>query len=239
MAFLRELTQEEIALMPSYRQLWYQTAFSTAKLNYKQVQEAIQSIYEIFGLGMPSIHFCNNLHTLIEKSRRFFQQPYFCEDGSVFPSQLMAQIHELQMSFFDSIGYWDMALTSQLDYINGQEVEHYISTYLQQTLLNNLPTCFQGYEMYVYWVFPKIWYASEASLYDFHFSSVQRTLFKAYDDVAWQAYRQLVQASSWFTAFESNCFMCERPIDFLFDCEDTFPSSILFVDGEQVTLYKR
>ncbi|MBW4489926.1 MAG: hypothetical protein KME12_19260 [Trichocoleus desertorum ATA4-8-CV12] len=236
MAFLQELTPEEIALIPSYRQFWYETAFSTAKLNHKQVQDSIQSLYKIFELEIPSIHFCNNLFALIEESRDFFQQSYGCEDGSVFPSQVMAQIHELQMSFFDNVGHWDMALTFKLDFKDGQEVEHNISSCLQQTLLSNLPACFQGYEMYTYWVFPRVWYASEASLYDFHLSSAQRTLFKAYDDVFWQIYRQLVQSSSWFTAFESDCFVCERPIDFLFNSDGTKVSSILFVDGAQLTL---
>lgn len=236
MAFLRELTQEEIALIPSYRQFWYEAAFSTTKLNHKQVQEAIQSLYKIFELDTPSIHFCNNLFSLIEESRGFFQQPYFCEDGSVFPSQVMAQIHELQMSFFESIGHYDMALTSQLKVTDGQNVECNISTYLQQTLLNDLPVCFEGYEMYTHWIFPRIWYADEASLYDFHFSAAQRTLFQAYDDIAWQSYRQLIQTTSWFAAFESDCFMCERPKAFLFNSDSTLPSAILFVDGEQLTL---
>lgn len=238
MASLRELTQEEILLIPGYRQLWYETAFSTARLNHKQAQEVIQSIYKILYLRISSIHFCNNLYTLIEQSKSFFQQPYFCEDGSVFPSQTMAKIHELQMSFLESIGHWDMALTSQLSGIDGQGVERSISTYLQQTLLGELPACFQGCEMYTYWVFPRLWYADEASLFDFHFSAIQRTLFREHDDTVWQIYRQLVQSSSWFTAFDSDCFVCESPIAFLFNCDDTFPSSILFVDGEQLTLHK-
>lgn len=232
MASLRELTQEEILLIPRYRQLWYETAFSTARLNHKQVQEVIQDLYKILDLGITNIHFCNNIYALIEESKKFFQQPYFCEDGSVFPSQIMAKIHELQMNFFESIGHWDMALTSQLSEIDGQGVECYISTYLQQTLLNDLPVCFQGYETYTYWVFPRTWYADEASLFDFHFSAIQRTLFKEHDDIAWQVYRQLIQSSSWFIAFDSDCFICKRPIAFLFNCDEILPSSILFVDGE-------
>lgn len=236
MASLRELTEEEISLVPHYRQLWYKTAFSTTKLNHEEVQAAIQSIYKILDLRIPDIHFCNNLYTLVERSKIFFQQPYFCEDGSVFASQVMARIHELQMSFFESIGHWDMALTSQLEVADGQNIECNISTYLQQTLLNDLPIRFQGYEMYTYWILPRIWYADEASLYDFHFSAAQRTLFKAYDAIAWQSYRQLIQSSSWLTAFESDCFVCERPKAFLFNCDSTLPSFILFVDGEQLTL---
>jgi hypothetical protein len=236
MASLRELTQEEISLIPSYHQLWYKTALSTTKLNHKQVREAIQNLYKILGRRIPSIHFCNNLYALIEQSISFFQKPYFCEDGSVFATQIMGQVHELQMSFFESIGHWDIALTSQLSVIDGQDVERNISNYLQQKFLNDLPTGFKGYEMYTYWVFPRIWYAHEASLFDFHFSAVQRTLFKTHDNLTWQVYRQLVQSSSWFTAFESDCFVCERPMAFLFKSDVTSSlSSILFVDGEQLT----
>jgi hypothetical protein len=235
MASLRELTEKEISLVPSYRQIWYDTAFSTTRINHKEVQNVVQSIYKIFDLEIPRIHFCNNLYALVEKSRNLFQQPYFCEDGTVFASRVMAQIHELHMSFFESIGHWDMALTSQLRATDGQSVEYNISTYLQQKLLNDLPICFQGYEMYTHWIFPRIWYTDEASLFDFHFSVAQQTLFKAYDDTAWQVYRKLIQKSSWFTAFESDCFVCERPKEFLFNCHNTLPSSILFVDGEQLT----
>lgn len=227
MAFLGDLTEKEISLMPRYRQVWYDTAFSTTRLNHKEFQDAIQHIYKIFEREIPRIHFCNNLYALVEKSRNLFQQPCFCEDGTVFASQVMAQIHELHMSFFENIGHWDMALTSQLKATDGRGIECNISNHLQQS--------FQGDEMYMHWMFPRIWYADEASLFDFHFSVAKQTLFKVYDDVAWQAYRQLIHTSSWLTAFESDCFVCERPKAFLFNCDNDLPSSILFIDGEQLT----
>lgn len=235
MALLRELTEKEVSLIPSYRQLWYETALSTTRLNHQQVQEVIQRLYTLLDLEIPNIYFCDNLYALIEKSRSFFLQPNFCEDGLVFPTQIMARIHELQMSFFESIGRWDMALTSQLSVLDGQGIEYKISNHLQQTLLNNLPVYFQGYEMYTHWVFPRIWYADEASSLDFHFSAIQRTLFKEHDDLAWQIYRELIQVSSWFAACDSDCFVCERPSAFQFQSDGISLSSIVFTDGEHLT----
>ena len=235
MAFLRELTEKEVSLIPRYHQHWYDTAFSTTRLNHKEVNKVIQNIYRMLEFQIPNIHFCNNLHDLAEKSENLFQQPYFCEDGTVFGSQIMARIHELRISFLESIGHWDMAVISQLRAEGEQGIECNISSYFQQKFLNDLPLGFQGYEKYTYWIFPRIWYATEASLFDFHFSVAQSNLFKECDDTAWQAYRQLIQTSSWFTAFESDCFVCERPKTFLFNCDNTSPSSITFLDGEQLT----
>jgi hypothetical protein len=234
MASLRELTNEEITLIPSHRQLWHEITFSTNKLDYNQVQEVIQSIYKILKLEIPKIHFCNNLDTLIKESKVFFQQPCFCQDGSILPSREMAQIHELPMNFFDSIGSWDMALKSQLSWIDRQGIELSISRYLCQEILDNLPMGFNGYERNTFWVFPRMWHTDEASLYDFHFSTIQRTLCKPYDEITWQVYRQLIELSIWFTAFDSDCFVCERPQAFLFNRDNTFLSSILFVDGKEL-----
>jgi hypothetical protein len=236
MASLQELTKEEIALIPKHHQIWHEIAFSTNKLEYKQVQETIQNVYKILNLEIPKIHFCKNLDALIEESKIFFQKPFFCQDGHVLPSRIMAQIHELPINFFESIGYWDMALTSQLSKINGQGIELNISSYLHQKILDDLPICFQGYERNTFWVFPRMWHVYEASLYDFHFSSIQRTLYNKYDEITWQVYRQLIQLSIWFTAFDSDCFICERPQAFSFNCDSTSLSSILFIDGTQIDL---
>jgi|GEM_PF-4777114 len=239
MTSLRELIEDEIAAIPTYSKFWYDTAFSTTKLNPTQVQDAIQKIYAIFGLIPPRIHFCDSLYVLIKKSIDLFNHPpqYYCEDGSVFATQIMAQIHELQAGFFENIGHWDLALTSQLSVVDGESIDRRISHCLQQTLLENQPDQFKRCELHTFWVLPRLWYADEASPLDFHFSAVRRQmLFKAHDDVVWQAYRQLILSCSWLTAFESDCLICERPVAFSLKTNSTFPTSILFANGDELVL---
>ena len=70
-------------------------------------------MYIILGLKSPNLHFCCNPHELIKKSRDFFQQPYHCEDGTIFASQIMAKIHELHVDVVCTIGGNESLLSSQ------------------------------------------------------------------------------------------------------------------------------
>ena len=235
MASLRELTEDEIAMIPDYRKFWYDVAFSTAQLERDRVQEAIQRIYTILGLKTPKIHFFDSLYSLVKESQNLFKETGFGEDGFVFSTRVMAQIHTLQMSFFESIGHWDVALTSKFCALDGDIFELQISEHLYQKFLKNLPDRFK--EIYTFWVFPRVWYAYEASPVDFHFSAVRKQiLFEVPDYESWNAYRQLIQSCSWFIAFESDCFMCERPIAFSFKIKSKLPSSIRFANGDELVL---
>jgi hypothetical protein len=95
----------------------------------------------------------------------------------------MAKIHELQTSFTDCIGHWDMWLTNQLCVIAGQDIDYNISNHLLSTLLNQIPDCFLGYEIHTYWLSPKFFYADLACLCDFHFFVAKSTLYEDYDEI--------------------------------------------------------
>jgi hypothetical protein len=236
MAFPQELTEAEISLIPGYRWRWYETALSTTPLDHHQVNVVLQEIYSLFDLAPPNIYFCNNFDDLVASSQNCFQQPYYCEDGSIFATQMLAKIHQLRIDFLDCIGRWTGILNSQLCIIDGSEMEYCISEIFRKTLLTGLPAAFQAEKQGLYWVFPKFKYANEASFLDFHFSAVPRTLDFPYDVRAWNAYRQLVQTCSWFVATDSDCWICERPTGFLLKAGSSAPVSILFVDGSQLSI---
>jgi hypothetical protein len=232
MAFSQELTEGEISLIPSYRWRWYETALSTTALDHHQVKKAIQNVYTLLGLELPNIHFCNTFDVLIANGKACFQHPYHCEDGSIFATRILAQIHQLRINFFDCIGRWNGILNAQLRIIDGAEVEYCISERFRESLFKELPVALQTEKQSIYWVFPWFKYANEAGFLDFHFSAVPRTLDFPYDECAWNSYRQLVQTCSWLIATESDCWVCERPMGFHFKEGSSAPAAIFFADGE-------
>jgi hypothetical protein len=239
MALLSELTDEEKSLIPEYCDFWYEVAISTSKLNHIQVEKVIRAIYKRLNLKAPRVHFCSSLPDLIRKSHEFFCQPGFCEDGASFASQEMARIHEMYNNFVCDVQVRDMQLSSQLGVIYGDEIEMYISLELSKLLIGYLPASFTGYEKTVYWTLPRLWYVDESCWLDFHFSAVQRLLAGGYDEMAWRDFRQLVEIGSWLTAFESDCFVCERPCRITLDMDGGGIASLDFDDGESLSLKRQ
>jgi hypothetical protein len=216
MARLDELTEQERLLIPRYREQWLKIATSTSKLNYSTVQESIQNIYKILDLKIPTIHFCKSPHELVMSSQDFFRNPYFYEDGSIFATQVMVRIHEIYYGLICRVGKRESNLSLQLRILDGDFIERVLSMQLYKLVLHDIPFSFKGYEDLTYWVFPKFWYIDELCWLDFHFSVVQRTISDTYDDLTWQAFRQLIQVTSWFIPFDNDCFVCDRPTRIVF-----------------------
>lgn len=236
MVLFSELTDNEKLLIPEYREFWYRVAISTSQLNHDQVKAAIFSIYTRLGLKAPRIHYCSSLPDLLRKSHGFFQKPSFCEDGAAFASQEMAKIHEMVIDFTCNVQVRELHLSSQLRVIDGECIDAHISDSLLELLSGNLPESFINYRNIIYFVFPRLWYVDESCWFDFHFSAVQRLLPEGYDEESWQVFRQLVEVGSWFTAFESDCFICERPLSITLECENKIIASMTFNDGESIIL---
>ncbi len=215
MARLVDLTAEELLLIPNHRQFWYEAAISKAPIDRSEFQTAIETIYKILGLDVPKLHFCDDPCDLIEKSRDFFQRLYHCEGGAAFVSPTMAKIHELHLRFICTIGAYESLLGDQLSVISEEEIEneYRIDNEFEKIFLSNLPNgfdshCFAGHRS---WVYPRFDEIGTVCWIDFHFSVIRHTVSEDYDELAWQAYRKLILLGGWFVAFESDCFVCDRP----------------------------
>jgi hypothetical protein len=214
MASLADLTAEEILLIPNHRQIWYEATISKAPIDRNEFQTAIETIYKILGLDIPNLHFCDDPYDLIEKSRDFFQRLYHCDDGMAFASQTMAKIHELCVDFVCTIGAYESLLGDQLSIISKEEIEneYRIDNEFQKIFLNDLPNGFDSRDAgHRDWVYPRFEEIGTVCWIDFHFSIIRHTVSEDYDKLAWQAYRKLILLGGWFIAFESDCFVCDRP----------------------------
>lgn len=127
MASFDALTEAEKRLIPSYKHLWQDITFSTTRLNRNQVQGVIQSIYSFFGLSTPDIYYCRGPYELVARTKGLYQQLYYSQDGLVFPTPVMAGIHDRQLCLAESIGDWDRALSDQLNQVNGACMDHHLS----------------------------------------------------------------------------------------------------------------
>jgi hypothetical protein len=214
MAKLRDLTEEEILRIPKHCKFWRERFTSKAPIARNEFQTAIGTIYKILGLKIPNLYFCRSPHELIEKSRDFFQQSYYFDDGIVFPSQTMAKIHKLYMDFVYAIGGHESLLGNKLSVISFEEseIEYKIYNDFGNLFRNSLPNGFDSYEVRnISWFYPFFYEINEVCWIDFHFSVIRHTLSEDSDGLAWLAYRKLIQLGGWFVAFESDCFVCDRP----------------------------
>lgn len=236
MALIQELTEEEKSLIPTYCHLWNGITLSTSRLDRTQVQGVIQGIYEILGLAHPNIHYCDSPHTLAASTKGRFNNLYSCQDGMVFPTLEMARIHELRQDFVESLGIcWHGAWAYPLKQVEGGYIDESLANFLQCEFLDDLPLSWRR-EKGISWIFPRCWYTAEAYMLDFHFSVAQRTLRSPYDAPLWQAYKRLIQVCSWFIAFESDCYFCEPPTAFLFERKIPTPTSMKFINGEELKI---
>jgi hypothetical protein len=214
MARLADLTAEEVLRIPNHCKFWRERFTSKAPIDRNEFQAAIEIIYKILGLKIPNLHFCRSPHELIEKSRDFFQRAYHCEDGMAFPSQTMAKIHELHVSFVCAIGGHESLLGNKLSVISSEEleVEYRIYDEFRNLFRSSLLNGFDSYEVgCISWFYPCSGEIDEVCWIDFHFSVMRHTISEDADDIAWQAYRKLIQLGGWFISFESDCFVYDRP----------------------------
>lgn len=235
MVLLQDLTEEEQSLIPTYCHLWNGVTLSTSKLDRNQVQGVIQRIYEILGLAHPNIHYCDSPHALAANTKGRFSNLYYCQDGMVFPTLEMARIHDLQQNFRENIGSWDGSWAYPCSQVKGGYIDESLANFLQHEFLDDLPLSWRR-EKGISWVSPRCGYTTEACMLDFSVSIAQHTLMSPYDVPLWQAYKHLIQVCSWFIAFESDCYLCEPPTTFVFERKISTPTSMQFINGEQLKI---
>ncbi|OUL19387.1 ankyrin repeat domain-containing protein [Nostoc sp. 106C] len=241
MAFVDEITPEQQSLMPSYRDKWYDIAFSTNRINSQQAIEAVQSVYELLKLPTPEIELFDSLYAAAIAAKTLYERPYFTEDGSAYATELIGKLHEkLYINNENAIGHWDEFINSQLRVDGTSELDSQLSESLKDYLLEGKSQSFSsGYNFY--WFVPLHWYACKGGFFDFHFSVVSHRLFQPYDEDAWEVFQKLVKSCGWIIPFEKICLVCDRPSQFLFNSENLLhaegEAAVKFIDGNGLYSY--
>lgn len=57
---IEQLTAEQEALIPVYREKWRSIALSAEPIDYEKAKESVKEVYALIGLSQPKIVFCDS-----------------------------------------------------------------------------------------------------------------------------------------------------------------------------------
>jgi len=258
-AFITELTPEQIALIPSYRQKWQALAFSTERIDRQEAKEAILATYELLQRPALEIQFFDSLYAAAEAAK-----PLYGSDRSSAKI-----VDELQKKFevdnTESIGHYDASVEYQLclDDKYADKLEAFFRNVIDECPELNTERIDDrlwesvGNSLGIYPVYrsdleeefcysPNFfvrlnWYAHKGAFFDFHFSVARNTLFQPFDEEAWRVYQQLVRCCGWIIPCEDICFASDRATQLLFDDENRLhaegEAALKFADGRGLYAY--
>lgn len=234
-----ELTDEQEALIPGYREKWRLIQNQIESIDRVRITEIINAAYSISGYSEPEILLYDNPFAAIQKATRIKN----------FKSYLGRNVStKFSKRVFDHIQH---SLTQQLDYkffirLRNQTIHtefpyystsdkpqpcyfpHSVITCLKHQLLTDLEKNSPGLDFSEISYFtscisrPAEW-AGWACLFDFCIS----VLKLHHDRKKWIVIQQLIQNCGFLFQYENICIVCNRPSKLSFDAE-----SLLDADGE-------
>ena len=216
-----QLTPDQKALIPLYRQKWQRIALSTEPNDCKLATETIKAIYTEINLPEPDVIFFDNLNF----------QAIDATNGSLNPGEILAQIDkklnelwqpltqqlaipvlnrlesELILNPNDELRHQDWFGQESLWCEIWREWLHQISSELGNERFNSVSsTVLRQLEQFNIFSF---WYelAEFGSYYDFCIS----VLNCEYDRHKWELYQALVKYCGWIFPFSEFCLVGDRP----------------------------
>jgi hypothetical protein len=224
---ITELTPEQEALIPLYRDKWRVMALSTEQIDRQNTQETVREAYKILGLQIPEIIFCDSPFEALRlvgvraESRQFLKQI-----ENQLSEQLVKQIGRqiiprLWGYLWDKLGQRQLySLSSEvaascLGQLNDAQKNHRLE-YVRWILARDIPTA-------------KI---MRCSRLDFCISVLNCTCNFQKE---WEVLQSLVKNCSWLFPLERICYACDRPVKLSFDSEQRLHAegepAIQFADG--------
>lgn len=244
---IEQLTSEQEALIPVYREKWRALRLSSKPTNRQAATEAIKAAYELLSLSEPDIlffsnpdmaigylrnHLEQNEHPAIKQPSKHQQTRLFWHYLSMcLERQLEAQI---EVQLYKNL--WMQLISSnpwgsfELGHPFGVQLGHYfpISPPLWRRLWG------EGYDLAV--AQPDMW-ASHGALFDFCFM----VLGCLHNLKVWQVFQVITLECGLIFPYEEKCIVCDRPIKILVDSQGRLHAegepALLFADGSRVYVH--
>lgn len=224
---ISELTPEQEALIPVYREKWRKIALSTERIDREKAAESVKAVYVFLGKPEPEIIFCNSPNAGYEVViQRQVNQTLLHNE---FTNNLLLLLdYELSSQVANQVNY---QLVKQIDRIPGalSRLENILfgqveSELILETYLDNP------------WWQAQLW-TSICSGMDFRIS----VLHCIKDMERWQLLHLLVNYCNWILPYEKICIICDRPTKLHFDNENRLHAegkpAIEFADGYSLYSY--
>jgi hypothetical protein len=236
-----QLTSEQEALIPVYREKWWALRLSSKQTNRQAATEAIKAAYELLSLPEPEILFFRNPDTAIEYLKNH-------RDQNEHPAIKQPSKHQRKSLFWH---YLSMCLERQLK--AQLEVQLYKNLWAQ--LISSNP--WSGFELgrpfgvqrgHYFPISPPFWrrlwgegydlavaqpdtWVTHGALFDFCFM----VLGCLHNLKVWQVFQVITLECGLIFPYEEKCIVCDRPIKILVDSHGRLHAegepSLLFADG--------
>ncbi|MEH2304388.1 DUF6745 domain-containing protein [Nostoc sp.] len=250
MSLIENLTPEQEALIPVYREKWRAIALSTERIDKEKAAEAVKAAYVAidFGYEEPEIFFqdspyaaCNWMLKRLspEFLENYLNEPnslgslfsahFFQELSSILNQQFGIQVRKQLRNFF----YLYNATDNPLNHEIFNDLNERFSTQLNDQLEDNswwieiqLNECFQPEN-----------YSNLMSGFDF----CSYVLNIVHPQQEWKVFQSLIQECGWLFAYDDICIICDRPLHLRFDNENRLHAegepAIEFIDGYSLYSY--
>jgi hypothetical protein len=244
---IEQLTSEQEALIPVYREKWRSLRLSRKPTNRQAATEAIKAAYELLSLSEPEILFFSNPDTAIKYLKNHpdqnehpaIKQPSKHQRRSLFwyylsmclerqiEAQIEGQLNKNLCVQLLSSNPWG---SFELGHPFGVQLGHYfpISPPLWRRLWG------EGHDLAV--AQPDIW-ATHGALFDFCFM----VLGCLHNLKAWQIFQVITLECGLIFPYEEKCIVCDRPIKILVDSHGRLHAegepALLFADGSRVYVH--
>lgn len=226
---ITELTPEQEALIPIYREKWRAIALSTERIDRQKVIQVIQAAYRVRKCDEPKII--------------FFDSPYAALSSGRFSWQVECDLEVYLLYGQSDHQNWNLSW----------ELEQAVQQHLYKDSSDNYYWLLDEQPWYIIWKFiasqpgfPKRLisdlfhdermcfekWASGGCLYDFYISELGCV---PYDLAAWEIFKVLMRECGWVYPFRRICFVCDRPTKLAFDDQGRLHAdkepAIEFADG--------
>jgi len=243
---ITQLTPEQEALIPVYREKWRAIAFSTEALDPTKASDAIKAAYSLVGREKPAILFCSSPYTALK---------------SIIDIQLSSQfggyLEDLRGLYFDPY-FQEMFTFSKkiLDnegwikrwYLSEALKSKFENQYWKHIIINTTKIKSNNF-----WKFskPELNLRLKQSIvplnYVGNYTSGKLEFWKGsvdfcisvlkvhYNPVNWAVIQSLVSECGWIFPFEKIAIICGRPLKIMLDSEERLHAegepAVLFADG--------
>ena len=238
--WIEELTGEQEALIPIYRDKWIEIAFSTQPLNRSKASEIANRLYYLMGFEEPNIHFVRSPYEALNVFISHIDLPSQEQNTSLSWKYLTEQITEihgypLYQDFRNKLWATLYAqiekqvkddLLSQIDEqlqdrrageifvgIFKYEPMHFISMQLSSHLTNQISKKFNVLKFLPEYFILREYEIAASKCLDFCISVLHCDI----EPDIWEVFKSVLKEFGWIYPFEKICFICDRPIEIYFD----------------------
>ena len=238
---ITELTPEQKALIPQYREKWRNIARSTQRIDKEKAAESVKAAFELINEPEPKIFFFDSIFSAINEYND--NEDLICLGLN---DNLFQKLRFPLILDFDKIPEWEFYNLNRIRNSSVKDPQNYFEGELLDKLIIDL-------ENEIYNSLEEQWdltyfdllesideekfipmdtqrkyikydlLIAECSYYDFCIS----VLNYPHDQQRWQILQNVVKNCPWFFPFQGICFICDRPIKLSFNQENR-----LHGDGE-------